>query len=100
LRGVEAVHLGQELVERLLALVVTPDEPGAPGPRLAYGVQLVDEDDAGGLVLGLLEQVANARGADPDEHLDELGAGQGEERDVRLAGDRPRQEGLARSAGV
>ena len=94
LRRVEAVHLGQELVQGLLALVVAADEPGAARARLADRVELVDEDDARGLVLGLLEQVADARGADPDEHLDELRAGQGEERHVRLAGDSPRQERL------
>ena len=94
LRRVEAVHFGQELVQGLLPLVVAADEPGAARARLADRVELVDEDDARGLVLGLLEQVADARGADPDEHLDELRAGQGEERHVRLAGDSPRQERL------
>src|SRR5881409_608716 len=63
LRGVEAVHLGQELVQGLLALVVAPDEPGAAGPRLSDRVERVDEDDARRLVLGLFEQVADARGA-------------------------------------
>ena len=41
------------------------------------------------------EQVAHARGADADEHLDELRAAQAEERHVRLAGDRARQQRLA-----
>ena len=42
---VEAVHLGQELVERLLPLVVAAHH-GADASRLSHGVQLVDEDDA------------------------------------------------------
>src|SRR5262249_24220794 len=100
LRGIEAVHLGEQLVEGLLALVVASDEPGAAGPRLADGVQLVDEDDAGRLVLGLLEQVAHARSAHSDEHLDELGAGEGEERHVRLAGHRAGEQRLARARGT
>src|SRR2546428_623785 len=58
-RGVEAVHLGEELVQGLLALVVAADEPGGARPRLADRVQLVDEDDARRLVLRLLEQVAH-----------------------------------------
>jgi len=59
LRGVEPVHLRQELVERLLTLVVPADEAGAARPRFADGVELVDEHDAGRLVLGLLEEVAD-----------------------------------------
>ena len=40
---VEAVHLDEQLVERLLALVVAAAEPGAA--MTADGVDLVDEDD-------------------------------------------------------
>ena len=53
----------------------------------ADGVDLVDEDDAGGVALRLVEQVAHAGGADADEHLDELGAADGEEGHAGLAGD-------------
>ncbi len=63
--------------------------------RLAEGVELVDEDDAGGLGLGLLEHVADAGRADADEHLDEVGAGEAEERHARLAGDGLGQQRLA-----
>ena len=91
----EAVHLDQQLVERLLALVVAAAEAGTTMP--ADGVDLVDEDDAGGVLLALLEQVAHPGGADADEHLDEVRAGDREERDVGLAGDRPGQQGLAGS---
>jgi hypothetical protein len=45
-------------------------------------------------LLGLLEQVAHARSADADEHLDEVGAGDREERHARLACDRARQQRL------
>ena len=73
--GVEAVHLDEQLVERLLALVVAADDAAAA--RLAQGVELVDEDDARGPALGLAEQVADPAGADADEHLDEVGAATG-----------------------
>ena len=43
----------------------------------------------------LLEQVAHARGADADEHLNELRAGDREERHARLARDRPREQRFA-----
>ena len=91
--GGEAVHLDQQGVERLLALVVAADDARAAG--LAQGVQLVDEDDAGGLGLGLLEHVADPRRADAHEHLDEVGAGEAEEGHARLAGDGLGQQRLA-----
>ena len=89
----EAVHLDQQLVERLLALVVAAAEAGAA--VAADRVDLVDEDDAGRVLLGLLEHVAHARRADADEHLDEVGARNGEERHVGLARDRAREQRLA-----
>jgi hypothetical protein len=60
-------------------------------------VDLVDEDDARRVALGLVEQVAHAAGADADEHLDELRAGDAEEGHARLAGDGAREERLARA---
>ena len=83
--GLEAVHLDEQLVQRLLALVVAAAEAGAAVP--ADGIDLVDEDDAGRVLLGLLEHVAHARCADADEHLDEVGAGDGEEGHIGLAGN-------------
>src|SRR5205814_9801697 len=48
--GVEAVHLDQQLVEGLLALVVTAAEAGAT--LAADRVDLVHEHDAGRVLLG------------------------------------------------
>jgi hypothetical protein len=71
--GVEAVHLDEDLVERLLALVVAAAEAGAAAP--SDGVDFIQEDDAGRVLLRLAEEVADARRADADEHLDEVRAG-------------------------
>ena len=60
-------------------------------------VDLVDEDDARAVLLGLLEEVTHARGADTDEHLDEIGTRDGEEGHARLARDRTREQSLAGS---
>ena len=106
---VEAVHLDQDLVEGLLALVVAAAEAGAA--LAADRVDLVDEDDARRVALGLVEQVADAAGADADEHLDELRAGDAEERHAGLTGDgaghqrlagagRADQQDAARDAGA
>src|SRR5579875_2041892 len=91
--GLKAVHLDQELVEGLLALVVSAAEACATVP--ADSIDFVDEDDAGGVLLALFEEVANAAGADADEHLDEIRAGDGEEGDVGFAGDGAGEQGLA-----
>ena len=88
----EPVHLHEQLIQRLLALVVTTAETGTT--LTADGVDLVDEDDARAVVLGLLEQIAHTRRTDTDEHLDEVGTGNGEERHARLACDCPRKQGL------
>src|SRR5690606_21892987 len=69
--ALEAVHLDQQLVEGLLALIVPTAEPGTAMPT--HRIDLVDEDDARGMLLGLLEHGADARGANADEHLDEVG---------------------------
>ena len=96
--GLEPVHLGQDLVERLLALVVSAADPThVSRARAADRVELVDEDDRRRRLLGLLEQIANARRADADDRLDELRGRDREEGGLRLAGDRAGQQRLAGS---
>ena len=91
----EAVHLAEDLVERLLAFVVSAADAGAA--MAADGVDLVDEEDGGGVFLGRVEQVADAAGPDADEHLDELGAVDREEGHAGLAGHGAAQQRLARA---
>jgi hypothetical protein len=96
-RRVEAVHLGQDLVQRLLALVVAAAEACDCRARAADRVELVDEDDGRRGLSRFLEQIAHARGSHADDRLDELRGRHGEERCVGFAGDRTRQERLARA---
>ena len=90
----EAVHLDEQLVQRLLAFLVAERVAAAAAPD---GVELVDEDDAGLVVARVLEQPAHTRGADAGVHLDEVRAAGEQERDARLAGDGTREERLAGS---
>jgi len=83
----EAVHLRQDLVESLLALIIRR-EATARRALPPDGVDLVDEDDARRVLLRVSEQASDARRADADEHLDELGTGAGDERDTGLARNR------------
>ena len=96
--AIEAVHLGEDLIERLLALVVAPADASE---RAAAGtpdrVELVDEHDRGRSGLRLGEEVAHSAGADADDHLDELRGRDREERHVRLAGHGAREQRLARA---
>mmetsp|Transcript_24340 Transcript_24340/g.66060 ORF Transcript_24340/g.66060 Transcript_24340/m.66060 type:complete len:688 (-) Transcript_24340:757-2820(-) len=93
--GAEAVHLDEELVERVLALVVAPAGHVAAAARAAHGVNLVDEDEAGSHLARLGEHIAHARGPHAHKHLDEVGARDGEEGRFRLARHRLGQQRLA-----
>ena len=92
-RRIEAVELGQELVQGLVLLVLPAYAISAAGA--AERVELVDEDDRRRVLASLLEQVAHPGGADADEHLDKLRAGDRKERHPRLAGDGAGEQCLA-----
>ena len=90
--GFEAVHLDQQLVEGLFALVIAAAQAGAA--MAADRVDFVDEDDAGRILLGLFEHVAHAAGADADEHFDKVRTRNGEEGHIGFARDGARQQVL------
>ena len=69
----EAVHLYQQLVQCLLTLVVTAAHASAT--MAANGIDLVDEDDTGALLLGLLEHVTDTGGTHAHEHFHEVRTG-------------------------
>mmetsp|Transcript_39663 Transcript_39663/g.93452 ORF Transcript_39663/g.93452 Transcript_39663/m.93452 type:complete len:364 (+) Transcript_39663:685-1776(+) len=81
---IEAVHFGQELVHSLLALVISLTEACASLP--ADGIDLINEDDAWRLLLGLLEDISDTGRANTHKELDELGCRGLDEWDTGLAG--------------
>mmetsp|Transcript_11032 Transcript_11032/g.45799 ORF Transcript_11032/g.45799 Transcript_11032/m.45799 type:complete len:487 (+) Transcript_11032:53-1513(+) len=85
----EAIHLGQQLVERLLTLLraAALRLKLLRGALAAQGVELVHEDDARRVDTRALEQIAHARGAHAHDGLHELRARHGEERHARLTGN-------------
>ena len=91
----EAVHFDEQLVERLLALVVSAAETRAA--LAADGIDLVNEDDGRGELFRLFKEVAHAARADADIHFNKVGAGDREELHAGFAGDRARQQRLARA---
>ena len=96
--GVESVHLDEELVEGLLALVMSAAD--AMAAVTAHRVDLVDENEAGGVLASLLEHVPDTGGSHTDKHLHEVGTADVEERHVGLSGDGLGQEGLSGSGGA
>ena len=82
----EPVHLHKKLVERLLSLIMAAAHAGASAaPDCVY---LIDEDNAGLILLRFLEQVAHTAGSDTDKHFHEVRTRDGEKRYPRLSGNR------------
>src|SRR4030042_6196868 len=67
---VEAIHLNQELIKRLLTLVV--DVADACTTSAANGIQLVNENNGWGSGFRLFEQGAYTAGTYTNEHLNKF----------------------------
>ena len=70
--GAETIHLGQQLVERVLALVVAV-HARVTSAGTTHGVYLINKDDTRCFLFSLAEKIAYARSADAYEHLHEIG---------------------------
>ena len=95
--AIETVHLDEDLVDGLLALVVATGETGTT--LTTDGIDLINEDDAGGVLLGLAEDVTDTGGTDANEHLDELGTRDGDEGYAGLTGHGLGEKGLTGTGG-
>ena len=91
----ESVHFHEQLVERLLALVVTATE--ARASLATDGVDLVDEDDGRACLAGGLEEVTDAGSTHTDVHLYEIRARDGEEGNTGFSCNGLGQKGLTRT---
>ena len=69
--SIETIHLYQNLVNCLFTLVVTTGESGTT--LTSNSINLINEDDAGGILLGLGEDITDTGGTHSNEHLNELG---------------------------
>src|SRR6516165_11342425 len=65
----------------------------------ADGIDFIDKNNAGRVLLALFEHVTHPAGTDADKHLDKAGAGDREERHVRFAGNSSGKQGLAGAWG-
>ena len=90
--SLEAIHFGEQLVEGLLAFVITATDTSAALP--SDRIDFIDEDQAGAVFLGPLEKIAHPTGAHTHKHLHEFGTRKREEGHTGLAGNRFGQKGL------
>ena len=91
----ETIHLHQQLVQCLLALVMATAHTGAT--LTTHGVNLINENNAGAVFLRLLKQVTHSRSTHADEHLNEVRTRNREERHPGFTGDSSRQQGFTRT---
>ena len=83
---VEAVHLDEQLVQRLLALVVAASILTVTA--LTDGIDLINENNTWCHLLCLLKQITHSRCTYTDEHLYEIRSGKREKRNFCFAGHR------------
>ena len=88
----KTIHFHQQLVQGLLTLIMAAAHTGTT--LATDGVNLVDEDNARAVFLGLIKQVTDTRGTDTDEHFDEVRTRDGVERHSCLTSDGAGQQGL------
>ena len=91
--GAEAVHLSEQGIQRVLALVVAT-HGGILGTGASHGINLIDEDDAGCFLLGLMEYVAYTTCSHTDKHFDKVTTAHREERHTGFTGNSLCQEGF------
>src|SRR5205814_835927 len=94
----EAVHLNQQLVQRLFALIVSAAQTSAA--VASNSVDFVDEDDARSILLALLKQITHAACAHSDEHFVEVRAGNEEPQRTQQDQWRPGSQQLQRQVSA
>ena len=90
--GLKAVHLHQQLVQGLLALIVTAAQTCAA--LTTHSIDLINKDDAGHGLFGLVEQIAHAGCTHADVHLHKVRAGDGVEGHTGFTSTSTGQQGL------
>ena len=96
--GFESVHFHKQLVEGLLALVMSSAEARSAMPP--NRIDFIYKDDARRVFLPLFKQIANPRCAHADEHFHEIRSTDREKRHIGFARDRSRQKGLSGPGGA
>ena len=91
----EPIHFAEDLIQRLLALVVSAAQ--ARASLSPDGIDFVDEDDTGRVFFRIGKQIAHAARSDTNEHLNEFRSVHGVKRSTRFSRDSAREQRLAGS---
>lgn len=86
------VHFHQQLVQGLLAFVIAAAHAGTA--LAAHGIDFVNEQNAGCILLGVAEHVTDTAGTGADEHFHKVRTGNGEERDIGFTSNGFGQQGF------
>ena len=81
----EAIHLREQLIQGLLTLVIATANAGTA--LTTDGIDLIDEHDAGRLLLGFFEQITNPAGSDTHKQLNKFRRRHREKWDLGLPGN-------------
>src|SRR5210317_2366165 len=95
---VETIHLGQELVNGLLTLVIGWHV--STTTLLTDSINLINEDDTRLILSCLLEKFSYALGSNTYEHLNEVRGRALDEWDIGFTSDGSSKEGLTRTWGA
>src|SRR5690625_4126679 len=90
--ALKTIHFHQQLVERLLTLIVATTVAAAA--MATNGVNFVNKDDARCLFFGLIEHIPHSGGAHTDKHLHKVRARDGEKWHFGFPGDGFGQQGF------
>ena len=93
--AIKPVHFHQQLVQGLFTLIVAATDTGATGT--AHRINLIDEDDAGRMLFGLLKHVTDTAGTNTHKHFHKVRAGNAEERHLGLPRNGLGQQGFTRT---
>ena len=91
----KAVHLNKDLIEGLFPFIVSAPKTGSS--LTAYGVDFIDEDNAGLVAFRHVKQVTHTRSTDADVHFHEVGTADREEGNPRLPCNGLRKQRFTRS---
>ena len=91
----KTVHFHQQLVQGLLALIMTAAQTCTA--LTSHRINLINKDNARRMFFRFFKHIAHPRRAHADKHFHKIRTGNGKKRHLRFAGNRPRQQGFARS---
>ena len=90
--GAEPIHFDQQLVQCLFPFIMSPAKTGAT--LAAYGIDFINEHDAGSIFFSLGKQITHTGRTDTDEHFDKVRATDTEKRYACFPGHSPGKQCL------